>query len=70
MVFGEVFGEVAFAFGPVDKEIMALSYTGSDPVKTNVDGFGVVLFDNVIGNSGGTGIVSINMCGSFFEGDV
>ena len=42
-MFGEVFGEVAFAFGPVDKE-MALSYTGLDPVKTHVNGFGVVLF--------------------------
>jgi len=74
MMFGEVIGKIVFALGPVDEEL-ALADAIADPVKAHVDGFGPALFDGVVGNAGGTGIVGIDPGGclrvpEFFEGDL
>ena len=57
VMFGVVVGEVAFAGGPVDKEL-ALGNPIVDPVELHVHGLGPALFAGVIGNGVGRGVVS------------
>jgi hypothetical protein len=59
MMFGEVVRMIVGASFPVDDEL-ALSYAIADPVETHVDGFGLSLFDSVIGYSLGGAVVSLN----------
>ena len=47
---------------PVDSKL-ALSNTVADPIEAHVDGFGAPLFDFVIDDAFGDGIVSLDGCG-------
>jgi hypothetical protein len=62
MVFREVVGPVGRAAFPVDDEL-ALADAVTDPVEAQVNGFGALLSDGVIGNTHGTLIVSLDGCG-------
>ena len=58
---------------PVNEEF-AIADTILDPVEAHVDGLGLALFDGVIGNAGGAGVVSLDMGASlwmakFFKGN-
>jgi len=73
VVLGKV---VSFVCGtrPPEDVILALPYTVPDPIKTHVDGLGPFLFDVVIGNARGCGIVSLYGRGGlgmpeFLQGD-
>ena len=59
MVLGEVIGIVFEASAPVDEEI-TLGDAVFDPVEAHVDGFGAALFDGIIGNTGGAGIICLD----------
>ena len=59
MMLGEVVSQVVFAFFPKYFKLVladAISY----PVETHVNSFGALLFDCVIDNSKGCGIVSLD----------
>ena len=58
-MFGEIIDEIVGAAAPVDQEL-ALVYAVLDLVKAHVDSLGAALFDSVIGDAGGTGIVRLN----------
>ena len=61
MVFGEVVAEVVFAGLPMDSKL-ALADAIADPVEAHVDGLGAALFDGVIEDARGTGIVDLDGC--------
>ena len=67
MVFGRkmlgvVVSEVLYAGFPVDVELV-LVYTVTDPVESHIDGFGPSLFDGVVDDAGGAGVVDLDWCG-------
>ena len=51
MVFGKVVGLVVGCFAPMNAELV-LANAITDLVEMHVHGFGVALFDSVIGNAG------------------
>lgn len=55
----KIIGEIVCAFAPVDQE-MALAHPVADPVKTHIHGFGATLFDGVVCDTGGAGIVGLD----------
>ena len=59
-MFGEVVGLVVCTFAPVDNEL-ALTNSVTHPIKSHVYCFGTALFDSVVDNSGGAGIVSLDV---------
>ena len=61
-MFGEVVGQIVGTAAPVDKEL-ALVDAVSDPVEAHVNGFGATLFDSVVCNAGGAGIVGLDGSG-------
>lgn len=58
-VFGVVVGQIFDAGFPVDTKL-TLADTISHPVKTHVDGFGAALFDCVVDDTGGAGVVNLD----------
>ncbi len=62
VVLGEVIGFVGSTQSPKDV-ILALVDTITDPIELHVNGLGPFLFDVVIGNAGGSGVVSLNRGG-------
>ena len=62
MVLGEVVGQIVGAAAPVDEEL-AFGDAVFDPVEAHVDGFGAALFDSVIGNAGGAGVIGLDGSG-------
>lgn len=73
VVFGEIVGFVQNAFSPIDHKL-ALAGSISDPVKAHINCLGSLLLDGVVGNAGGSGVVSGNGCwwlfvAEFFKGD-
>ena len=62
MVFREVVGQVGGSAFPVDDEL-ALADAVADPVEAQVNGFGALLLDGVIGDAHSTFIVSLDGCG-------
>ncbi len=62
VMFSEVVSQIVSAAAPVDKEL-ALGDAVSDPVEAHVDGFGAALFDGVVGNARGTGVVGLDGSG-------
>lgn len=62
MVLREVVGQVVGAFLPVDAEV-ALADSVADPIKAHVYGFGSTLFDFVVDDAFGNGIVSLDWSG-------
>lgn len=56
MVLGEIVGSVGFAGPPVNVELF-LADTVAHPIISHVDCLGALLFDGVVGNSGGSAIV-------------
>ena len=61
-MFSKVVGVVEFAFLPVDVELF-LIHAVAYPVKTHVDGFGAFLFNGIVGDTGGSCIISTYGCG-------
>jgi hypothetical protein len=58
-MLGEVIGSIVEAFASVNEELTifdAIFY----PVKAHVNGFGSTLFDIVVGDTGGNGIVGLD----------
>jgi hypothetical protein len=73
VVFGEVIGKVGFAGLPMDAEV-ALADMVADPIETHVDCFRSALFDGIIDDAMGTGVIDLDGCWRlrpihFFEGD-
>jgi hypothetical protein len=62
MMLGEVVSSVRAAFSPIDEKL-SLSDAVSYPIKTHVHGFGPFLFDAVVGNAGGSAVVSLDRSG-------
>jgi hypothetical protein len=59
MMLGEVIGSIVEAFAPVNEELTsfdAIFY----PVKVHVNCFGSMLFDIVVGDTGGNGIAGLD----------
>jgi len=59
VVLGEIVGFVCGTRSPEDV-ILDLTNTVTNPIETHVNGFGSFLFDVVIGNASGCGVVSLN----------
>jgi hypothetical protein len=74
MVFCEIISVVETAFFPINNKL-ALANTITNSIKLHVDGFGLFLFDGVIGNAKGSTVVcSLDWGGGlvvalFFKGD-
>jgi hypothetical protein len=73
VVLCEVIGKVGFAGLPMDAEV-ALADTVAYPIETHVDCFRAALFDGIIDNAMGTGVIGLDGCWQlrpihFFEGD-
>ena len=62
MVFGEVISAIQFGFAPIHV-ILALSDAIADPIEAHIDGFGPLLFDGVIGEASGGGVVGFDGSG-------
>ena len=58
-MFGEIVSLVEASFFPIDVEL-ALAYTVTDPVEAHVNCLGSFLFDGVIGDAGGSAVVSLD----------
>ena len=58
-MFGEVISEVVGAFAPVDEKL-SLGDTVADPIKTHIHCFGSTLFDGVVADAGGAGVVRLD----------
>jgi len=58
MVFGEVIGTIGAARMPKNVEL-ALADPVANPIKSHVDGFGLLLFDGVIGNAASSAVVCL-----------
>jgi hypothetical protein len=58
VMFGVVIGQIFTARAPVDAEVV-LSDSAFDPVKAHVHGLGSFLFDSVVGETCGGGIVCL-----------
>ena len=61
-MFGEVVSEIVGTASPVYKELTLFDAI-FDPIKTHIHGFGSALFNCIVGDSGRTGIVSLDWCG-------
>ena len=61
MVFGDVVGSVQAAPLPVDHEL-SLGFTVLQPVEVHVDSFGASLFDGLVADAFGGGVVSLDSC--------
>ena len=61
VVFGEIICKITFAWSPMDSEL-SLFLAISKPIKAHVHGFRSLLFDCVIHNAFGTGIVDNDGC--------
>lgn len=61
-MFGVVVGKVFVALAPVDKEV-ALTDAVSYPIETHVHGLGAALFDGVVADAGGAGVVGLDGSG-------
>jgi hypothetical protein len=59
MLFGEVIGQIVRATAPMDDEL-ALGHAIAHPIEVHVNGLGATLFDGVVGNASGTGVVGLN----------
>ena len=73
VVLCKVVGEVGFAWGPIDIELVLFD-TVAQPVKSHVDCFGLVLFDSAISDTVSGAVVSSDWSGwlrmaEFAEGD-
>ena len=73
VMLGVIVTKVFVAGAPVDEEV-ALADAILEPVESHVHGFGAFLFDGVVGEAGGRGVVSLDGRGwlwvaKFFEGD-
>jgi len=62
VMLAEIIGAVEAAFTPVDVKL-ALADAIANPVKAHVNCFRTFLFDCVIGNTGGSTVVSLNGSG-------
>ena len=62
VVFGVVITKIGLPRVPVDKEL-ALVGLGFDPIEVHVDGFGSFLFDGVIHEALGSGVVNLQGVG-------
>ena len=62
MVFGEVIRQVQEAFVPKDSELV-LKNAILNPIKFHVVGFGAALFDGLVGDSRGSGVVNLDWRG-------
>jgi len=74
VILGEVVSFVGGAWLPKDV-ILVMANTIANPIKLHVNGFGLFLFDVIIGNAGGCGIVGLNRSGrlwmpKFLKGNV
>ena len=58
VMLGEVIGQVALAFGPVDVEV-TLSFAIADPVIAHVHCLGSTLLDEIVGNAISGAVVSL-----------
>ena len=58
-VFGVVVGQIFVARSPMDTKL-TLADTISHPVKAHVDGFGAALFDRVVDDTSGAGVVYLD----------
>jgi hypothetical protein len=59
MVFHKIIRAVVTAFFPTNDRL-ALVNMITNPIKAHVDGFGLFLFDSVIGNAGGSAVVGLD----------
>jgi len=62
VMLGEIVSFVGGARSPEDV-ILALANMIANPIKLNANGFGPFLFDVIVGNSSGCGIVGLNRSG-------
>ena len=62
VMFAEIIGAVEAALAPVDMKL-ALANAITNPVKAHVNCFRPFLFDGVVGNTGGSAVVSLNGSG-------
>jgi hypothetical protein len=72
VVFREVIDKVGFAGLPMDAEV-ALADTVAYPIEAHVDCFRVALFDGIIDDAMGAGVIDLDGCWQlrpihFFEG--
>ena len=58
MMLGKVVRFVEAAALPIDMEL-ALADTIANPVEAHIDSFGTLLFDSVVGDAGGSAVVSL-----------
>ena len=63
VVFGEVISPIVFTTDPTDVSFVLL-YLITDPVVVHVNCAGSLLFNSVVSNSIGSGVVSVD-CGCF-----
>lgn len=73
MMLGEIIGTVGFARFPENMEL-ALADSVPYPIKAHVNSFGTLLFDSVISNASGSGVISLERGGwlrvpKFFKGN-
>ena len=73
VMLGIIIGFVCLTGLPINHEF-SLADLVSDPEEAHVHGFGALLFDGIVGNASGCGIVSYNWSGilgmaKFFESD-
>lgn len=73
MMFGGIIAQIQCTWGPINMEL-ALADAVFDPEESHVHGFGALLFDGVVGNAVGCGIVGGERSGTlfvakFFKGD-
>ena len=62
VVFRVVVCKILGALAPMDEE-MALADAVSDPIEAHVHGFGSSLFDGVVADAGGAGVVGLDGSG-------
>jgi hypothetical protein len=61
VVFGEVIGKVGFAGLPMDAEV-PLADTVAYPIEAHVDSFGSALFDGIVDDAMGAGVIGLDGC--------
>ena len=61
-MLGEIVGVVVAAASPVDEEFAVVDAI-FDPIKAHVYSLDTALFDGVVGNAGGTGVVGLDWGG-------